>query len=367
MVTNSSNLSRALLAMECGREHFRAMIFYDFKVGLTENQCIKRLISGFGDDAPSRATVFRWYAQFKRGIFSLKDDEKSGRPSTAVTEKNINIIKKMLLEDAKTTYLQIEERVKISSPAIYEILHKHLRVRKLCSRWVPHSLSQEQKKQRVTWCKKMLAKFNNGEGRKVFNIITGDESWIYQYDPATKRQSTIWVFPDEHPPTKVKRERSVGKKMICCFFSASGHVASITLDDQKTVTAKWYTEKCLPQVFNALKKKRPKSGLKGLLLHHDNASPHTAALTQKFLKNTKIQEMSHPAYSPDLAPCDFFLFPKIKLGIKGHRFNSPEEARNAFVTAVEELPKEEFRECFKSWFRRMKLCIQANGEYFEKL
>lgn len=360
---------RGLLSstMDFKREHFRAMILYDYKFGLNECECRERLVSAFEDYAPSRATVFRWFAQFKRGIFSLNDDERNGRPATSVTEENVLAVKKIIKEDPKVTYKQIEEVVKISSPAINEILHNRLGVRKLCSRWVPHSLTAEQKEARVTWCKDMLRKFDQGEGRSIFNIITGDESWIYQYDPPTKRQSTIWVFPDDEPPTKVKRGRSVGKKMVATFFSASGHVATISLDDQKTVNAKWYIEVCLPTVFNNLKQKRPKTGLRGLFLHHDNASPHKAIVTKDFLKSTEIEELCHPPYSPDLAPCDFFLFPKIKLGLRDTRFNSPEDARNAYLQAVEDLPKEEYRECYKSWFRRMNRCIEANGEYFEKL
>ena len=64
--------------------------------------------------------------------------------------------------------------------------------------------------------------------------------------------------------------------MVATFFSTSGHLASVVLEDQRTVTAKWYTEVCLPQVFSKIQEKRPRTGLRGILLHHDNASsPHS--------------------------------------------------------------------------------------------
>ena len=78
--------------MELESEHFRSMILYDFKCGLNESQTLERLIQAFGDLVPSRATVFRWFAEFKRGRTSLKDEERSGRPTSIVTEENIRVV-----------------------------------------------------------------------------------------------------------------------------------------------------------------------------------------------------------------------------------------------------------------------------------
>jgi len=59
------------------------------------------------------------------------------------------------------------------------------------------------------------------------------------------------------------------------------------------------------------------------VLHHDNALPaHNALSVKMFLMKHKISMLEHPPYSPDLAPCDFFLFPKIKCVLKGTRFES---------------------------------------------
>ena len=107
--------------------------------------------------------------------------------------------------------------------------------------------------------------------------------------------------------------------------------------------------------------------MRGVLLHHDNASAHTAAQTLEFVADWGVQLMTHPAYSPDLAPCDFFLFPKCKEILKGQIFSSPEEAVNEFKDVIGELRDEDWRQCFDSWFHRMQACINAGGEYFEQL
>ena len=154
--------------------------------------------------------------------------------------------------------------------------------------------------------------------------------------------------------------------MICSWFSPSGHVISIPLLERRTVNAKWYTEVCLPKLFESVEEKRPARGIRGLRLHQDNASSHTAHITMAFLEEKGVKLVAHPPYSPDLAPCDFIFFPKAKESLKGQRFRSAEEAVTAFHETISTWPKETFRNAFHSWFQRMKSCIHANGDYFEK-
>ena len=58
-----------------------------------------------------------------------------------------------------------------------------------------------------------------------------------------------------------------------------------------------------------------------------------------------VKLMPHPAYSPDLAPCDFLLFPKLKKKNKGVHFNSAEEARLVYNEALLDLAKEDWENC----------------------
>ena len=67
---------------------------------------------------------------------------------------------------------------------------------------------------------------------------------------------------------------------------------------------------------------RPATCLRGLCLIHDNAPAHKCVLLQDFLKEEKVVQLSHPPYSPDLSPCDFFLFPLLKKTLSGHRYES---------------------------------------------
>ena len=78
--------------------------------------------------------------------------------------------------------------------------------------------SLDPRKARDDWCKEMLGKYDGGASNDVYNVVTGDESLMYAYEPITKQQSTEWVFDDEPNPTIVVRGRSTSKQMIACFF-----------------------------------------------------------------------------------------------------------------------------------------------------
>ena len=65
-------------------------------------------------------------------------------------------------------------------------------------------------------------------------IFTGDETWIYSYEPEIELQFTVWLIPNEPNPTEVFRSRSTSKKMIACFIVLTRHIAAIPLEDRKT-------------------------------------------------------------------------------------------------------------------------------------
>jgi len=75
-----------------------------------------------------------------------------------------------------------------------------------------------------------------------------------------------------------------------------------------------------------VRRKRPEMWKNGdWLLHHDNAPAYTSLVLREFLTKNNMTIVPHPAYSPDLAPCDFYVFPKMILRLKGRRFVSIEE------------------------------------------
>jgi len=98
------------------------------------------------------------------------------------------------------------------------------------------------------------------------------------------------------------------------------------------------------------------------ILRHNNAPAHTALSVRELLAIKQTTVLEHPAYLPDLAPSNFFLFLKIKEILKGRHFD---DIRSNTVAALKAIPQNQFQNCFEGWTRRWHHCIASQGEYFQ--
>ena len=101
------------------------------------------------------------------------------------------------------------------------------------------------------------------------------------------------------------------------------------------------------------------------MLQHDNAPSHSSFLVRDFLAKHATTVLPQPPYSPDLAPADFFLFPKLKSTLKDRHFESVEAIKTNSLAHLRSIPKKAFQECFRTLKKRWQRCIQSRREYFE--
>ena len=94
----------------------------------------------------SRAIVCRWYARFRDGRENVKDDARSGRPSTARTDENVESVRHLLTEDRRTTLQMIADRLNIGKETVRRIVTEDLGKRKICAWFVPHVLTTSRNK-----------------------------------------------------------------------------------------------------------------------------------------------------------------------------------------------------------------------------
>ncbi|GFR62126.1 transposase [Elysia marginata] len=95
--------------------------------------------------------------------------------------------------------------------------------------------------------------------------------------------------------------------------------------------------------------------------------PHKARATTQSLQELGIQALPHPAYSPDLAPCDFWLFPIGKDRLAGRKFDRIQDLTKAVNSELQTIPEEDYQGMFRKWQIRLKCCIESHREYFEGL
>ena len=101
------------------------------------------------------------------------------------------------------------------------------------------------------------------------------------------------------------------------------------------------------------------------ILHHDDVPAYTSILVREFLAKNKTVIMPQPAYSPDLVPADFFLFPKLKTPTEGKRFSTIEEIKEKSKQELLAILQSAFQKCFKDWKKRWHRCILSERGHFE--
>jgi hypothetical protein len=128
-----------------------------------------------------------------------------------------------------------------------------------------------------------------------------------------------------------------------------------------------YYKGLLERLRNDVRPKRPKKWKNGFVLHHNNAPCHTSLVIRQLLANKTITVRPHPPQSPDLAPCDFWLFPEIKLTMEINRFYTIQKIEPATKDRLRALTKYDFQSSFRSWRDRCNKCarIDSKRDYSE--
>jgi len=120
----------------------------------------------------------------------------------------------------------------------------------------------------------------------------------------------------------------------------------------------------LTKLHEHVRRKRPELWRNRWILHQDKAPAHKALSVKQFLVNKNITVLENPPYSPDLTPCDFFLFPKIKSVLKGTHFVSVDVKAKTAET-LNSLTEHDLRNCLEHWQHSMQLFVNSEGNYFE--
>ena len=247
----------------------------------------------------------------------------------------------------------------------HEILTENWDMHRIAAKFVPCLLTNDQKQSRADVSQELLDRAN-GDDNFSKNIITGDETWVYEYDVEMEVQSSQWVSNTSPRPKKACQVRSHVKVMLTEFSDSEGVVHyEFLLPQGRTVNKEYYLEvmQCLRE---AVRKKRPDAWWENQwMLQHYNMPSHSLFLVRDFLAKHATTVLPQPLYSPNLTPADFFLFPKLKSTLKGRRFESIEPIKTNLLAHLRSIPKTAFQECFRTLKKRWQRCIHSRGEYFE--
>ncbi|QQP49497.1 Transposase [Caligus rogercresseyi] len=281
----------------------RTALLFCFHLKKTAAESHRMLLQAFGEHALGKTQCFEWFKWFKSGDFDVRNEER-GRPPKKFEDTDLQAL---LDEDDAQTQQQLADKLKPWG-----------RYKRWGNGFHINSTKDSRKPQNI------MRNAARQVQKKVIlhRIVTGDEKWIYFENP---KRNKSWVTPGE-PSTSTPRPNRYGRKTMLCVWW-----------DQKGVI---YYELLKPG--------------ENVLLLHGNVPAHKAK-----------QILQHAAYSPDLAPSDYYLFASMGQALVEQRFPSYEDVRKWLDDWFASKEQQLFWRGIHILPERWEKCIYSDGQYFE--
>ena len=350
--------------LKMDRVEYRAVIRFLLLEGENATNIHKRLSNVYGKSSPSYSTVASWVSEFKRGWKDLNDEPRPGRPVSQSTAENVDKVHQLVLENRKISIECIVQETGLSTGTVHTILHEHLSMSKVCARWVPKMLTPDMKATRVNTSSVLLSRYNVNPENFLSRVVTGDETWVYYYDPPSKLESMEWKHAGSPRTKKFKVSRTTKKVMATVFWDTDGVIHIDYLPRGTTMNGQYYAD-LLVRLRESIKEKRRGKIRRGVLLQQDNAPVHSSKVAMQSVRDCGFELLPNPPYSPDLAPSDFFLFSKLKKELRGQRYDDDDELMLAVEGFCKGHDSAFYREGLEALPRRWTKCIESQGDYVE--
>ncbi|UYV68001.1 hypothetical protein LAZ67_5002755 [Cordylochernes scorpioides] len=225
-------------------------IKFCFKLKKSATETHELIKEVFGDAALSRSRNFEWFSRFLKGREKVNDDQHTGRPRSLRCEENKLKIKELIKFNRIISITDLSSETGLSVGINKRFRHDP-NVFKICSR----ILTEEQKEVRMDVCKNMV-EMTRTDPEWMQKIITGNETWVYQYDPETKRQSSQWIERGEPKPKKARFTKYKVKSLLVTFFYINGLVHHEFIPFGRTINQEVYL-RIMRRLREAVRLKRP--------------------------------------------------------------------------------------------------------------
>ncbi len=313
-----------------------------------------------GEETLCISSTQHWYQSFRAGRMTLVDLQRAPKDKSGCTDNNIAAVRTLIDSDRSITLASLIHQTGLPQTTMYWIIKKDLSLKLHSAKLLPNFLTPCHIVKRFEHCRQML---DLARRRPAYlkHLVTMDEAWCYQYDPLLMRQASQWLAEGEAQPVHLHRMLSIKKVLLVAFFDFKGMIHFEFIRGGTVDTATFL--QILGHFCQALKVKRPR---RFRYLHMDNAPAHTSKDTRLHLLLTGQRTVFYPALSPDLAPCDFWLFPTIKRPLRGQRFRNLDDVEDAVTRQIGQIPAGDYKDAIlRRWPMRWARCVHWNGDYFE--
>jgi len=221
------------------------------KIVKSASETLALLTVAYGEIAMKKSSVFDWHRRFKGWREDVQDDPRSGQPKMQRTDANVNRVRTLERLARRLGVRVIAEELNMNREPVRQTVKEDLGMRKFSAKMVPRILTHDQKQRRLHILSDLLRNAEMSD-----RVITGDETWYFQYDPETKRQSMQWKTQNSPRAKKSRLSRSQVKTKLVCFFDHKGIVHYEFTAQGQTVNYQCYLE-VLTRLWESVRRKDP--------------------------------------------------------------------------------------------------------------
>ena len=324
----------------------RCVIKFLWKTGKSNAEIAEAIIAAYGEGVVSSRTIRKWTLKFMEGDFTLEDKARCGRPK----DQSLRLRVQEQVESCPySSAREIAKRIGCDKNSATKILRIDLGMSKVNFRWIPKELTCSQKAKRVEVSKEMLSVLMNKHQHNL--VYTQDETWIRWKNP----RKTMWLMSGAERPKEEKQLLGAKKLMISVIFNVDGVVSVVALPRGQKFTKQFFYDVVISDFIKKVKIPKSKDQKRKVKFHCDNAPVHAI---DGLLEESNIPRFPHPPYSPDLAPCDFFLFGYLKNLLEGRNFESDEGLLQEVQSVLKTIPQATFQRTYNEWVQRLHRCVE---------
>ena len=195
----------------------RYAIKFCFRLGKEATETYGMLQTHFRPSCMNRALVFEWHKRFKESRESVRDEERCRWSKEVRTPDLIGHIKNFMDKDRRVSIGTISLQFDIIVGTVHTVIREEMKMQKICAKFVPRVLREDQKEIRCRDSREMFELINL-DPSVLDVLVTCDESWIYCYDPETKRQRSQWKHACSPRSKKARQSKSTHKPLMDPFF-----------------------------------------------------------------------------------------------------------------------------------------------------
>jgi transposase len=161
------------------KSEYRAVIKFLTLEGKPPKEIHERMMNVYRELCPAYSTVKKWAKEYKHGRESLQDNPSSRRPSTSITEENVDAVLQLIKADSRVTIEKIAEVLGTSIRSVFTIIHGELGMNKVCTLWAPKMLRKNEMNERIRVAKELLTLYNSNPKDFEDRLVTCDETWVH--------------------------------------------------------------------------------------------------------------------------------------------------------------------------------------------